>query len=306
MPDTYIFAKNGMGDYTTGTGMREDMLMKVFNIFLNDAGIASSGDLLTTETSSPSMGVTVAAGQCFVKNADYSLNVVDGTRFWGVLAEEHTISISANTSGSTRYDIMLIQISIVAVPDGYAKNVATVEILEGTPGAGVPATPSNSYKVCEIEVPDSATSILDANITDTRSVVSLRETSGDIPWTDWTPTCSASTGTYTSVTIEHARLKVVGKTVDLRLSVYGTTDSATQFLQFTAPPGLEPRANDAASGFLAAGGCRVADGAGGGQVGYWDYPTSTALFRCGRDEAGLNFTAGADRKMALSITYEID
>lgn len=183
MPNTYVFSKNGMGNYVSGTGMREDMLMQMFNIFLVAAGVVDSGDFVVTETTVPSMNVKVTAGRCFVQNTSYVINTANSTKFWGVLAEEFELAVATNTSGSTRVDLVVVKINTAASPNDYATNVATVEIVQGTPGAGAPATPSNALKICEITIPTgTTTSITTGMVGDSRVFVQLNEdyVSGEI------------------------------------------------------------------------------------------------------------------------------
>ena len=168
---TYVFAKNGMGDYTTGTGMREDMLMQAFNILNHQAGIVLSGDLVVTQrVAGANMSVDVAKGRCFVLNSSYVANTANTTRFWGMLSDAITnLAISTNVSGSTRYDLIIAKIDTGAAANDYATNVGTIEVVDGTPGAGQPATPSNSLLLAVLEIPDGTTAqIVNADITDSR------------------------------------------------------------------------------------------------------------------------------------------
>lgn len=181
---TYVYIKNGMGNYLTGTGAREDMLMKPINIYANESGITVSSDLVVSQRAAgANMSVDVAKGQCFVDNASYVANTANLTRFWGVLNDTIiNLPISTNTSGLTRYDIIIFKVDTTAAPNDYATNVATIEVVEGTAGAGVPATPNNALKLCEIEIPDGTTTqIVDADITDTRPLAYLNLAKAIVP-----------------------------------------------------------------------------------------------------------------------------
>lgn len=238
MPDIYLFARNGMGNYLTGTGMREDMLMQFFNILLDQPGVVLSGDFAVTETSTPSMAVTVAAGRAFILNSSYTVNTPNLTRFWGVLAEEFELAISSNSSGSTRYDIAVVSIDTGATPNDYATNVATVEIVEGTPGAGVPATPSNALKLAEIEVADGAASITDAEITDSRTFVSIDDTflGKAFDDTSWTPALYKSDGvTSLSGTVQISKFEKDGRRITMQLSVSAIGDPSGSKIYIDLP-----------------------------------------------------------------------
>lgn len=167
----YVFARNGMGNYETGAGMREDMLMQAFNIFNHQAGVVLSGDMVVTERAAgANMSVDVAAGRCFILNSAYSVNTANSTKYWGLLSDAITnLSITSNTSGSTRYDLIVANIDTGASANDYATNVGDIEVVVGTPGAGQPATPSNSLLLAVLEIPTGTTTqIVDADITDSR------------------------------------------------------------------------------------------------------------------------------------------
>lgn len=168
---TYVFARNGMGSYTDGTGMREDMLMQAFNIYNYQAGVVLSGDLLVTERAAgANMSVDVAPGRCFIANSSYVVNTANRTRFWGMLSDAVVnLPISTNTSGSTRYDLIIAKINTGSAANAYATNVGTIEVVQGTPGGGQPSTPNNSELLGVLEIPDGTTTqIVDADITDSR------------------------------------------------------------------------------------------------------------------------------------------
>lgn len=168
---TYVFARNGMGNYTTGTGMREDMLMQAFNIMNYQAGVVLSGDLVVTQRAAgANMSVDVAKGRCFVLNSSYVANTANSTKYWGMLSDAVTnLAISTNTAGSTRYDLIIAKIDTVPSPNDYATNVGTIEVVQGVAGSGQPATPSNSLLLAVLEIPDGTTTqIVNADITDSR------------------------------------------------------------------------------------------------------------------------------------------
>ena len=205
----YIFAKNGMGDYTTGTGMREDMLMQAFNIFVYQAGIVLDYDLKVSQNTSPDMSVNVAAGRCFVKSSSYVDNTPNDTKYWGFLNgndEIVNLAIATNTSGLDRFDIAVAKVDKAAAADNYATNVGTIEIIQGTDGAGVPATPSDSLKLAEISVPDGTTvQIVDADIEDTRTYAGKRDASGaesQVPMLNGNIHHYNGSGTLVEVTVE--------------------------------------------------------------------------------------------------------
>lgn len=85
---------------------------------------------------SPDMTVSITQGIALVDRIPFSL-----------LAAENSATFAA-PSGSTRIDLM------VANPNGMS-----IDIVAGTEGAGEPATPANTLKLCTIEHPTTTTQI---------------------------------------------------------------------------------------------------------------------------------------------------
>lgn len=93
-----------------------------------------------------------------------------------------SITHAANSSGSTRVDIITISGALgTDTPENVQQDggsttsqdtrwgtEATVAITEGTPGAGVPATPTGHTKVAEVSIPNGAGSAAAFTYTDTR------------------------------------------------------------------------------------------------------------------------------------------
>lgn len=168
---TYVFSKNGMGNYTTSTGMREDMHMQYANILNYRAGVVLTTDLAVTERGAgANMSVDVSAGRCFIQNSSYTANTANSTKYWGLLSDAVTnLAISTNTSGSTRIDKIVAKIDTTAIANDYATNVGSIIVVEGTPGAGAPATPSNCLLLATLTIPTGTTvSITNAMITNGR------------------------------------------------------------------------------------------------------------------------------------------
>jgi hypothetical protein len=110
------------------------------------------------------MSVDVAAGMCIVE-------ITRNGRTHKVYVENTAsanLAISSNASGSTRYDLVCVKVDTAIDPDTQADNMSSLIIVEGTPGAGVPATPSNYLKLAEVEVINGAVTIPNAKIVDRR------------------------------------------------------------------------------------------------------------------------------------------
>lgn len=136
----------------------------------------TNGQLLVTENSPAAMNVLVANGVVYVPNSTYDANVITKTKFWRVTVKDETAkTIGANSSGSTRIDLICVKVDKTIEPNEYASNVATVIVVAGTPGAGVPATPADHYKLAEVTVANGASSIVTANIADRRVQLQLKD-----------------------------------------------------------------------------------------------------------------------------------
>lgn len=164
--------RNGMENATEG-----DILGSASDI-IKDLGVVdlAGGHLLVTQNSPLGMSVQVAGGVVYVPNSNYSILDSDTPKFYPVVCSNEVLAVDNNVSGSTRYDIVCVKIDKVIVPDPDASNVATKVVIKGTPGAGVPATPANHYKLAEIKVVNGETEITNAEITDKRTQVCFNNT----------------------------------------------------------------------------------------------------------------------------------
>jgi len=161
---------SGGGALQNLLGMTDSEHMGTESNFINQAGVLSlsSTDFETTEDSPAAMSVETKKGKCFVLNGSWTTRSKT-IKFWEVLSTAtETSTIDANATGSTRIDLICVKIDTGASPDDTASNIATVEVVKGTAGAGAPETPANHLKLYEVSVANGASSILNANITDYR------------------------------------------------------------------------------------------------------------------------------------------
>lgn len=191
----YVSIRDGM------TNADQADLQHAINALLQDSGIISQAGALglqVTENGSPNMSVNVSAGEVVVKKTAWSAYSTN-TKFYHVIntaAITAGLTIAANP-GATRIDLICVKIDEAASPDADASNVATIVVVQGVSGAGVPATPSNHYKLAEVTVANGATSITNANITDRRATSKLANLLFDEPVLDNTKKLKAkdSSGT---------------------------------------------------------------------------------------------------------------
>jgi len=124
------------------------------------SGVFAGGNAMkVTQAASPAMSVLVNAGYCAVAH----LTQGHGVYVFGTVAQE-TLTVSANSSGQTRIDLVLARVYDTANSSSYCD----VEIVAGTPGAGQPATPGTSLLLAAVTVASGASSITNSNITDKR------------------------------------------------------------------------------------------------------------------------------------------
>lgn len=161
-------------DPTTGEGgATEGDIRGSFSDIIGTLGVKdlSGGHCLVTQNSPAAMSVLVAPGIVYIPNADFDELDSDEPKFYEVViddAETNELTIADNTSPQLRYDLVCVKVDKTILPDEHASNISTLVIVQGTPAGGVPATPSNHYKLAEVMVLNNATTILNWNITDRR------------------------------------------------------------------------------------------------------------------------------------------
>jgi hypothetical protein len=146
----------------TFTTSAEDLSRTNKNFIINE-GVAFDG-LKVTQSLTPAMTVAVATGTGYFYGSGTNANVM--YEFYSDASETVTIG----TAGvQARIDIICLKVDA-------STGVASIVAVAGTPSGSpaVPATPASHYKLAEIAVGISVTTITDANITDTRAIVELR------------------------------------------------------------------------------------------------------------------------------------
>jgi hypothetical protein len=147
--------------YTTSA---EDLARTNKNFIINE-GVAFDG-LKVTESLTPGMSVLVAPGTGYFYGSGTNANVM--YEFYSDANETVTIG----TAGvSARIDIICLKVDA-------STGVASIVAVAGTPSGSpaVPATPASHYKLAEVAVGASVTTITNANITDKRRSVFVAPT----------------------------------------------------------------------------------------------------------------------------------
>jgi len=139
-------------------------------------GIIGSSSLAVTQAASPAMAVQVATGWgAVVGNYTTNMGVY---QFYNDAATQLTVTTS--NPSNPRIDRV-----VVTILDAYytgSSNTVTFQVIAGTPASSptAPAIPQNSISLATIAVAAGATSITNANITDTRVDVTTNLPVGDI------------------------------------------------------------------------------------------------------------------------------
>lgn len=179
----HIRIRNGLAPDGSGVGgaSEGDIRGDLADMIEQTGGVVdlAGGGVLVHEASPLARTVVVDAGVAYVPNTSFDETDSDSIKFWeAVIAGTtgaRTLSISANSSGQTRNDIICVMVDTGATPDNTASNVGSLIVVDGIPGAGVPATPSNYLKIAEVEVVNGAATIADEKITDTRVQLTIKD-----------------------------------------------------------------------------------------------------------------------------------
>jgi hypothetical protein len=133
--------------------------------FLINEGVANDG-LKVSQSAVPAMSVQVIAGTSYF----YGTGTTADTMFEFYSDSTETVTIPT-ASAQARIDIVCCKVDA-------STGVASLVVVSGTPSGSpaVPATPASHYKLAEVAVGISVTTITNANITDTRRSVFVAPT----------------------------------------------------------------------------------------------------------------------------------
>lgn len=154
-----------------GTDMRR-MLAAIFNY---DSSVIQGGDMLVEQNGTPNMSVDVAQGAAAIKGThDF---------FQGMYFVENrgttNLAISAADPADPRIDVIVARVYDTEHADPSSEWI--LEVVTGTPATSgtqvAPAVPTSAMSLAEVAVAAGVTSIVDANITDTRNKLDV-ETAG--------------------------------------------------------------------------------------------------------------------------------
>lgn len=182
--NSHVRIRNGMRkDPTTGDGgaTEGDIRGSSTDIIEQTGGVVDKvgGHLLIEQISPTSvMKVLVNPGVAYIPNDSFNEFDSDSVKFWEAVFNDDdnaaTLDIDSNSSGSNRIDLICAKMDIGTFPNYQASNIATLIVVKGTPGAGVPSTPAYHEAFARITVANGATSIVTGNIADVRRQIKFR------------------------------------------------------------------------------------------------------------------------------------
>lgn len=177
----------------------EDLMALAMDLFGSNHGIIDTGSYEVVQNSPTGMSVLINDGKAYVYSSTLGYHMRTILDTFAATASKAVLTIDSNSSGSTRYDLICIKIDTAAIADDDASNIATLVVVKGTPGAGVPATPANYFKLAEITVADGETTITTAEITDRRILMNPAWKTISIGAKALTPTTTAPCGDSTKL-----------------------------------------------------------------------------------------------------------
>lgn len=119
---------------------------------------------VVNQAGSPNMTVLVASGACSVPGSE---STSQGNYF---VVNDASITLSVAAAHATLARIDIVVVNVRDAQYSGANNDAQCQVITGTPASSpvAPTAPANSITIAQIAVGAAVTSIVDANITDTR------------------------------------------------------------------------------------------------------------------------------------------
>jgi hypothetical protein len=164
-----------------------DLMAMMKDLLDGNSGIVGDNDFLVTQNSPLGLSVLVGPGVMY----SYISSV--GGYYRHELTDTSTaLTIDPNSSGSTRIDLICIKTDLTVAPDANGGGPASLVVVKGTAGAGVPATPANHVKRAEITVDNGAANITNAKINNLSILTQLKNRASYTVLTGTSPTLDLS------------------------------------------------------------------------------------------------------------------
>lgn len=134
-------------------------------------GVRRTNDLAVSQSGTPAMSVSIAAGWAIIVG-DYQANMGAYTVYNDAAA---TATITTADATNPRIDRVCLTVSDSSYTG--TTNTVAINVVAGTPAVSptAPATPTNSISLATVAVAAGATTIVNANITDTRVRTQINE-----------------------------------------------------------------------------------------------------------------------------------
>lgn len=171
---TVSILTGGSNSHTTSSeevnGIYTDILSDgIVSAITATSGVApTTGGFAVNAQGTPDMTVAVTAGVAYVTGTPTGGN---SQRFRVSMATSENVTIAANATGGTRYDHIYIKLDAdkLATPNTAGDDVATLVASRSTSASTDNGTPPTfGYKIAVVTVANGASSIANANITDSR------------------------------------------------------------------------------------------------------------------------------------------
>lgn len=171
---------------------------QLIDVVFARAGIVSVNDLAVSQRGAgANMSVDVAAGRCVVTGTDAA---GQGKYLcWSDAVTNVTIATAPGT-GLSRIDLIVAQVRD-ADQNGGANNDWIITKITGTAASSpsAPSAPPSSYVLAQVAVAANVTSIVTANITDKRSIVTPSASGTILASSTGTTSWTATVGSYTTI-----------------------------------------------------------------------------------------------------------
>ena len=233
-----------------GSHPAENDRLTTTGILWKSQGVSDYGSMRVSQSGTPAMTVSVAAGHALIAGTQTS------NQGFYIAYNDAATTIAIATASPTLPRIDRIVVTIQdSFYGGTANNQVIFQALTGTPNASpvAPATPANSISLATIAVAANQTTIVDGNITDTRPTAQLSENAFTAQAT------AANTVTINGITSQTGRALRINDntgTQKFAVSVDGTLtfqDGSTQTTAATYDPNFIVNAQSGTTYTLVAG-----------------------------------------------------
>lgn len=207
-----------------GTGYAAGGVGKINNTWLGTS--PGTGHLLVTANGS-TMVLTIAPGWAVVVR-DQGTSSYDPRAFMVESDANDTVTVTANSTGTTRNDTVCLKIDQTTSPASDGANLVSFVVIAGQAGGGLSNAPSDGnlyFPLANVAVANGATSISQSNVTDKRL------------WnpSDVNPFKARALGNANQTLSASTFTKVQLQTIDLDPN--GNFDNATNFRYWAPVPG---------------------------------------------------------------------